>query len=303
MATAICTLVLMLLRYLSSIEDRLKIIEDRLFSSGTLTPPASYGPVGSDLPVLPTQENSAQEDGMDRAIETACLTEDAENSAGMEDSIDGMGAVTFMPEEDCAFFGPSSNITLLRDISRAVARIGRTGTPWAPSPVTQQPDAVEAAPGKIAIASPPSSLRYSFSDPYNSSARMNNNQKVNIYALPPEPLARELIRRYFFNTGQLFPYIHQQTFLGKYNQMKKDNFRGVRRMWLGLLNVVFAMATSVSLSPDGQVSGAARRAAESEIYYRRASGICSEQIALGKGMGLDAGKLLSPLMKVFIDGS
>ena len=85
--------------------------------------------------------------------------------------------------------------------------------------------------------------------------------------------------------------------------MKKDNFRGVRRMWLGLLNVVFAMATSVSLSPDGQVSGAARRAAESEIYYRRASGICSEQIALGKGMGLDAGKLLSPLMKVFIDGS
>jgi hypothetical protein len=223
------------------------------------------------------------------------VAEDAENSTSNEDSIDGMGAVTFAPDEDCAFFGLSSNIALLRDISHAVARIGHTGTPWVPSSVVERSEALEARPLKISIASPPSSLRYSFSDPYKPNPGMRDGQKVNIYALPPEPLARELIRRYFSNTGQLFPYIHEQTFIEKYNQMKHDQFKEVRRMWLGLLNMVFAMATSVSLSPEGPVSSAAQRAAESDIYYRRGSGLCREQIALGRGMSLDTGRRMSLL--------
>jgi hypothetical protein len=285
-------IILARLRYLSAIEERLKVVEGRLLSLGTLTPPTSTGPENSDRlgSLIEGHEYPSRRAGS--IIETACVTEDVENFNGMEDSIDGMGAVTFAPEEDCAFFGPSSNIALLRDISHAVARIGQTGTPWVPSPVAQQPEAAEDVSLQVAVTSPPSSLRFSFSDPYNSNVRMINGQKVNIYALPPDPLARELIRRYFSNTGQLFPYIHEGTFIEKYNQMQREDFKGVRRMWLGLLNVVFAMATSVSLSPDGQVFGAAKRAAESDIYYRRASGLCSEQIALGKGMSLDAGKLI-----------
>jgi hypothetical protein len=208
--------------------------------------------------------------------------------------MDGMGAVTFAPEEDCAFFGPSSNIALLRDISRAVARIGHTAKPWAPSPVAERAGMSRglAASTPVQASRPlsPSSLRYSFSDPYNTDTGVVDHQKINIYALPPEHLARELIRRYFSNTGQLFPYIHEQTFVEKYNQVKRDNFRGVRRMWLGLLNIVFAMATNVSLSPDGQMASAVKRTAESDVYYRRASGLCSEQIALGKGMSLEAGE-------------
>jgi hypothetical protein len=295
----IFTPILTPIRYLSSIEERLKVVENRLFSLGTLTPPASSGPENSEPPGPLTQENGSEPGRVECAIERACVTEDTENLTSTEDSIDGMGAVTFEPEEDCAFFGPSSNIALLRDISHAVARIGgHTRAPWVPSLVAERSEMLEVAPPQIPVASPPSSLRYSFSDPYNSRANVSNDQKINIYSLPPEPLARELIRRYFSNTGQLFPYIHEQTFIEQYNQMKLDNFRSVRRMWLGLLNMVFAMATSVSLSPDGQVSGAAKRAAESDIYYRRASGLCSEQIALGKGMSLDAGELISLLTEV-----
>ena len=256
-----------------------------------MTPPASAGPESSDRPGSVAEEHEYETEKAGSTVETACVTDDVENSNGTDDSIDGMGAVSFAPEEDCAFFGPSSNIALLRDISHAVARIGHTGTPWVPSPAARLPEAAEEVPQPIAVTSPPSSLRYSFSDPYNPNAGMTNDEKINIYALPPDSLARELIRRYFSNTGQLFPYIHEETFITKYNQMQRDDFRGVRRMWLGLLNVVFAMATSVSLSPDGQVAGAAKRTAESDIYYRRASGLCSEQIALGKGMSLDAGKL------------
>lgn len=231
---------------------------------------------------------------MEPKIEAACVAEDAENSGATEDSIDGMGAVSFAPEEDCAYFGQSSNIALLRDISRAISRIGHTRTPWAPSPTTQRLNPRLVAPRPNAVASPPSALRYSFSDPYRPRDIVSSDQDANVYALPPESLARELIRRYFSNTGQLFPYIHERTFIEKYDEMKESNFRGVKRMWLGLLNVVFAMATSVSLSPYGEVSGAGKRAAESEIYYQRASGVCSEKIALGKGMSLDAGEDIMP---------
>ena len=187
--------------------------------------------------------------------------------------------------------GRPQTLRFLREISRTVARIGHTGRPWVPSPAADRSAAYETTPPRIAAAPSPSSLRYSFSDPYKPSLSVPSaNQNINIYALPPPHVAQELIRRYFSNTGQLFPYIHEQTFMQKYDQMKRDPSRGVRRTWLGLLNMVFAMATTVSLSPDDQVPSVVKRAAESDIYYRRASGLCSEQIALGQGLNLDARK-------------
>jgi hypothetical protein len=86
-------------RYLSSIEHRLKLVETRLSSlvnGGLITLNESAVPV--------TLSNGRSADSTQ--LETASLRDDSlDNTDSAEDSIDGMGAVTFAQEEDCAFFG------------------------------------------------------------------------------------------------------------------------------------------------------------------------------------------------------
>ncbi|KAJ5099147.1 transcriptional regulatory protein GAL4 [Penicillium argentinense] len=53
--------------------------------------------------------------------------------------------------------------------------------------------------------------------------------------------------------------------------MRKDNFTRVRRTWLGLLNIVLAIATS--LRSEGDLP-AGKRIQESDIYIQRANGLC-----------------------------
>lgn len=95
--------------------------------------------------------------------------------------------------------------------------------------------------------------------------------RVNTFALPSEDRTWSLIRQYFYKTGQLLPFIHQPSFCETYFQMKADKFTKVRRTWLGLLNIVLAIATS--LSTEGNMP-AERRIQESDIYYQRANGLC-----------------------------
>ena len=115
----------------------------------------------------------------------------------------------------------------------------------------------------------------------------SNGDKINIYALPNETITRNLIARYFGDTGLLFPYIHEQTFLNTYNEIKANGFTKIRRAWLGLLNMIMAMATSTTI-----VNGlsAEKRARESDVYYQRAMGLCKEQIM--RGTSLEIGKFI-----------
>ena len=96
---------------------------------------------------------------------------------------------------------------------------------------------------------------------------------VNIFALPSEDRTWSLIRQYFHKTGQLLPYIHEASFCETYFQMKRENFTKVRRTWLGLLNIVMAIAAS--LSTDGGMP-AEQRIQESDVYYQRANGLCDK---------------------------
>jgi hypothetical protein len=135
----------------------------------------------------------------------------------------------------------------------------------------------------ISISQPPSpSGRASAS---GQTARAPNRGTVNIYVLPSETTTRNLIAQYFGDTGLLFPYIHEQTFLDTYNDIKGHDFNQIRRTWLGLLNMVMAMATSTTI-----VNGlsAERRARESNVYYQRARGLCEKQIM--RGTSLEIGK-------------
>ena len=133
--------------------------------------------------------------------------------------------------------------------------------------------------GVIGVSQPPSPT----TRPQGS--KNNTRNGINLYALPPEDVARELIKQYFDDTGLLFPYIHEQTFLNTYDETKKSNFTKVRRTWLGLLNIIMAFATSTRIE-SGHT--AEKRAQVSDVYYHRAAGLCEKQIM--RGTSLEVGK-------------
>jgi hypothetical protein len=118
--------------------------------------------------------------------------------------------------------------------------------------------------------------------------------QVNIFALPPQANTLELIERYFSNTGLLFPYIYPPVFLDTYHQMARENFSRVRRTWLGLLNMVLAMATITAV--PGSASADAR-IEESDVFYQRGLGLCGSEIM--RGTTLEVGKWLSTLLPHF----
>jgi hypothetical protein len=90
---------------------------------------------------------------------------------------------------------------------------------------------------------------------------------------------KRLISAYFANTGLLFPYIHEQEFLDTYERFQASGFRtDVRRTWLGLLNMILAMATCTSCWED---SGSETHFEESDIFYRRAQELCQTQMFRG----------------------
>lgn len=262
------------------------MIEDRLDDKDRLDE--------KDCPFIPSQGGDPKRKSplvcqADRegSSETACLAED-ENLPEPEDAIDGMGAVTFEPDDNCAYFGASSNIALIRKISQTISRLRCKSQPWIPTPATicQHTPTTPSTPQRLARSL--TSFRYSFSDPYKPSVPLDDvDARAHLSLLPSETLSQELIWRYFANTGQLFPFLHRKMFLARYDEMKQDSSKGVKRAWLGLLNMVFAMAASVSLSSEGTKANSLARSAESDMYFQRGTKLCQDYITLGKGMNLD----------------
>ena len=109
---------------------------------------------------------------------------------------------------------------------------------------------------------------------------------VNIYALPTEARIWSLIKEYFQKTGQLLPFVHEESFCATYFELKRSNFTMARRTWLGLLNIILAMATTLYV--DEAPLSSEKRIEESDVYYQRANGLCDKEskrnISLELGM-------------------
>lgn len=95
--------------------------------------------------------------------------------------------------------------------------------------------------------------------------------------LPREDLIEKLLHEYFSNTGLLFPYIHEASFMETYRQVKSSGFSGVRRTWLALLNVMLAMATRA----DPSRGDTHRAFADSDVFYQRSQELCKTQMLRG----------------------
>lgn len=202
------------------------------------------------------------------------------------DATDGMGAITFSEDEAGAFFGPSSNIALIRHISRAVAHQCHSSRPWKPSPV--EVGSFEAGEHNVAGTAGTAST---IDTPANAS---DAREKLNICVLPPEAICRELISWYFGYTGSIFPFIHQASFMVEFEQARERKFRRIRPTWLALLNMIFAHAvihaeqTLASSRPTRTVITNPK--AEADLYYRRASGLYSERRVDMVGTSVEDGK-------------
>jgi hypothetical protein len=77
-----------------------------------------------------------------------------------------------------------------------------------------------------------------------------------------------LIKEYFQKTGQLLPFVHEESFCATYFDLKRSNFTMARRTWLGLLNIIMAMATTLFVEAG---MSAEERIEESDVYYQRAN--------------------------------
>jgi hypothetical protein len=104
--------------------------------------------------------------------------------------------------------------------------------------------------------------------------------------LPSSEETLQLIRRYFYDTGLLFPYIHPPTFLETYDEFK-NNAKKVRRTWLGLLSIMLAMAKVTAVSSNAP---AETRIKESTVYYRQALNLCRGEML--RGTTLEVGGLM-----------
>jgi hypothetical protein len=118
---------------------------------------------------------------------------------------------------------------------------------------------------------------------------------VNMYALPSEARTWSLIEEYFHKTGQLLPFIHEESFCESYFEMKKTNFTMARRTWLGLLNIILAMATTLQVEgPDS----AEERIKESDVYFQRANCLCDKE--LRRNISLESGKFDLEFMVIWL---
>lgn len=170
----------------------------------------------------------------------------------LDDHTDGM-AISFVDEKDQGFFGPSANISFMRIILRSMLVASGPGNG-----------------GSINVKPLPSR-----STPAASARIASSTTGV---LLPPEDVTDQLLQEYFSNTGMLFPYIHESSFLETYRQARLSGFAGVRRTWLALLNIILAMATRANAA---QTNTHSRAVDDAEAFYRRAKKLCKTQMLNG----------------------
>ena len=107
-----------------------------------------------------------------------------------------------------------------------------------------------------------------FARPPNATLPSEDRQKAHeeFLKLPSPEEADRLLRLYFTTVNLMIPCIHEGSFRETYSRMQSHGLGSVSRSWLGIVNVIFAIATNV-MSPR---SPTCERAAKSNIYFEQA---------------------------------
>ena len=252
--------------HLFTLESRLSILEHKFkyFEQGT----SRRAPPRSQSLVEPMDEAWQDQDATSEIGEEQV----APVVFGLDDPTDAMGAMVFTEEEDFGFFGSSSNIAFTRHISQAVARVTQSRQTWT-TPGTEE--SLKFAGRMTRDSGPASPVRRPQGIEHGKSGA------VDIYFIPAEAETRSLMKSYFDYIGSLYPYVHEATFSRTYEEMRRNNFKEVRRTWLALFNMVLALAIGVPYNSDVTVE---QRTEKANVYYQRAMILCKEQMTRGTSL-------------------
>jgi hypothetical protein len=245
--------------YVSDIEQRVTSVEKLLqrlndvvkghlspcVNNGSASGPCHPANVGRSLTpaVNVTQTNETRAIGLEEPQDEDATT-------------NGM-AMTFAEEHTSAFFGESSNVGFTQLLLQAIAAVHR-----ATSVLPPMTDKELTSGGS-----------FSSSFPQGPSQPISASPDPSITALPSTEEMDNLLDVYFSTAGVVFPFIHEETMRKTYAECKLNGFTKARRTWLGTLNMIFAMASTFDRD---RVASARERAAKSNVFYKRALGLCGE---------------------------
>lgn len=89
---------------------------------------------------------------------------------------------------------------------------------------------------------------------------------VDPFTLPSPTESDTLVGLYFSAVGLMIPCIQEGPFFETYRQVQKNGTQSARRSWLGLFNMILAMAANITTP----TSPTKERARDSEMYFQRA---------------------------------
>ncbi|KAJ5654877.1 Zn(II)2Cys6 transcription factor [Penicillium lividum] len=191
-----------------------------------------------------------------------------------EENTDGLATVTAFsdtPDDgEGPYYGPSSNIRLMKQICSALLH-SRALYAW-----HQLPPSSDRRPRDKFDASEDSG-------PSQSLGGLQN-QAINPYDLPPLNEAHAYINHFFTEVSLFLCCIHQISFLEKFRSYVADlqqrRQSGISRVWLGTLNLVFAISrtTMEGHTPD------ANKLAACEVFYQRAMKLGWERALRGRSV-------------------
>lgn len=186
-----------------------------------------------------------------------------------------MCAVSFADENDVSYFGPSSNIAFLKTIAEVMFQESSVALR---SPV----ELFTNAPSGVSNARPvEQEASLSLQEPALNTSREASYDR----SLLATNEGMQLVEKFFYNTGYLFPYLHEGLFKERYRSMLESPQRPSTRSWLALLHMLFAMSSSTSLDEG---FGPSHRRERSDACAQKALGFLGPQLM--RGANLEHGK-------------
>lgn len=112
--------------------------------------------------------------------------------------------------------------------------------------------------------------------PFRTNQSGNSSQRTAIdpFALPPRDAADDMLHLYFNTVNLMIPCIHEDLFRQALFLMRTNGPENIRRSWLGVLNMIFAITTNV-MTPTSPTQD---RAQQSNTFYERAMELISPGI-------------------------
>lgn len=230
------------------------------------TPPTSTPTLsGGELPDSTSAVDPCYNTGIKFATSTSAL----------DDTVDGMGVITFADEVTSGFFGTGSPNSVSKFILTILGPTSNSGFfSYISHALTVQRhfhvhrrQARDSNVTDTSYISRPPSPGSSAEQPHRHPEKQD---PVDYYSLPPEVKVIELVDLFFKGPGLLFPYIYKKDVIDSLSHMKNTNFHGVRRSWLCLLNTIMAVATCVRPNPSERKEN---WAAEGNTFLQRALGL------------------------------